>query len=46
MTWVFGSCVVGIVLCFGMGVVTAVRDHRAEMNPPPLSIPTPATLPR
>ena len=44
-TTVFGIALVGIAVCLAGTIVTAVRLHHVEMNPPPISIPTPA-LPR
>jgi len=37
-----GVCVVGIVVSFAMTIVTSVKNHRAEVQINPATIPTPA----
>jgi hypothetical protein len=42
LTAVFSISVVGVAACLVMTIFTAVQQHRAEANPPPISIPLPA----
>lgn len=42
VTGLFSFCVVGIVLCFGMSVFTAVKENQKRNAPPDHFVPTPA----
>ncbi|MBC7692883.1 MAG: hypothetical protein H7222_14065 [Methylotenera sp.] len=43
MTALFGLGLAGITVSLVMTVVTGVKEHREKANPPPISIPVPAT---
>jgi hypothetical protein len=43
LTYLVGTLVAGIVFCFVMSVVTAVKEHRGAVEVAPHPIVTPAT---
>jgi hypothetical protein len=45
LTGVVTACVIGIVICLGGSIYTAVKQHRAEVEPAPAQIPVPAGIP-
>ena len=44
ITIIFSASVVGIVVCLGMSIYTAVQNHKIEAQPPRANIPVPAVV--
>ena len=44
VTVLFSASVVGIVVCLGMSIYTAVKIHKVESAPPRQNIPVPAVV--